>query len=79
MNGDEIMTIKNIPNFKIFIIIILFGFLFMYYIQMEIGRYQAFNGEQLLDTKTGEVYRIEGSSMPLYWRKMVLGMDKKRN
>lgn len=73
------MTIKNLPYFKISIILILVGFLYLYYNHMEIGRYQVFNGEQLLDTKTGEVYRIEGSSLPLYWSKMVLGMDKKRN
>lgn len=72
------MKLKDIPIFKILIIIILTCFLYLYYEQRDIGRYKAID-TQLLDTKTGEVrVRSQTGSQEYYyyWKKLIKPISK---
>lgn len=51
------MKIGNIDLFKILLIILLGGFLYLYQQNSNIGRFQlAGDGYSVIDTKTGETY-----------------------
>lgn len=53
------MKIGQIDLFKIFMIILLGMFLYLYYQNSSIGRFQTHREGFILDTKTGEIFRIE--------------------
>jgi hypothetical protein len=56
------MTMNKLDYFKISIIVILLGFLIVFYRYSENGRYAHTNNDStiIIDTRTGELYRVQG-------------------
>ncbi len=60
------MKFINLDLFKIIIIILLLGFLYVFYLLSLNGRFQKFDDDDILDTRTGVRYYVLDKKLEPY-------------